>query len=66
MSWSQLQAKLRGDNEWTDIPTTHAQKDLALLISEMRGHGFRVDEIDRGAKVINPLTRNVECVYRIW
>jgi len=65
MSWSKLEAKVRGDNEWTDIPTTHAQNDLNAKLNYLQGHGFKIKFTDHGFEVRNPLTKNIEVVYRL-
>jgi len=64
---TKLQAKLRGDREWSDVPnSTHPQHDLAALLDRMRGHGFKVRETDAVWRVVNPITKQVECEYRLW
>ena len=63
--FAKLEGKIRGDNAWTDIPTTFAQGDLKALLDTMRGHGFKVRETDKTFQIINPLTKQVECEYRI-
>jgi len=61
-----LQAKLRGDADWTDVETAYPQAKVEAILQAMRGYGFRVTEVDAGWRVVNPRTKQVECEYRLW
>lgn len=62
-----LQAKIRGYKEWEDVPNvTHPQHDLEAMLDALRGHGFKVQETDAVWQIVNPLTKQIECEYRLW
>ncbi len=64
---SKLQGKVRGDTEWSDIDDMGSpQARITEILAKMKSHGFRVKETDHGWTITNPLTKKVECEYRIW
>ena len=63
---SKLQGKVRGDKEWSDIDTAWPQAELTAILQRMCDHGFKVIETDSLWRVVNPLTKQTECEYRLW
>lgn len=62
----ELKAKLRGSDEWATLPSDDARADLDGLVQTMRNHGFKVVTGEQGERrVINPLTKECEVVYKL-
>lgn len=62
---ARLQAMLRGETEWVDIEDSHPQAAVTERVQKMEAHGFTVKETDDEWRIVNPLTKQVECRYRI-
>jgi hypothetical protein len=65
MSWTRLEALVRGDSDWTNIPTAYAREELNAKLAQMKSHGFKVKQTDHGWEIKNPLTKQIEVTYRL-
>lgn len=63
---TELEAKIRGDEKWTLIPSDDAAAELTTVCATMKNHGFKVVRGEQGERrVINPYTGQCEVIYRL-